>query len=75
MKAMNTLTRIAIFGLIAGGAMIFYAYIYADWSERTGRTIGANIGAGVVGVFGIQLAIVAGLLLVTSLIFSHYKKK
>lgn len=74
MKKTTTLTRLAVIGLSLGGILIFYAYVYADWSERSGRTIGANIGAGVVGVFGIQLAIVSCLLLIGSLVYSHKKK-
>lgn len=75
MKKLNILSKLALVGLALSSLMIFYAYVYVDWAERTGRTVGASIGGGVVGIFGLQLAALSGVLLVASIVYAAVKNE
>jgi hypothetical protein len=58
----------ALSGVIIGAAIYFGAAWWAARTMDTGQVVGANIGAGIVGLLGIAIGIVSTIWLVVAII-------
>lgn len=61
---MKDSVKIALGLIFTGGVIFLFAYAWAEQSARDPEIIGANIGAGLVGIAGIAISIVGLLVLV-----------
>ncbi len=65
---MKDSVKIALGLILAGGVTFLFAYAWAVQSASDPEIIGANIGAGLVGIVGIGVSIVGFLVLVIGLL-------
>jgi presenilin-like A22 family membrane protease len=67
---MNTYRPIvrSLIGIVVGSIIYFGAEWWAKRSEETGAVVGANIGAGIVGLLGIAIGIVSVIFLIVAII-------